>query len=74
MSDAVNPQAVEDTVDSDTRTVPVDNKGRPMPEFLSDRELLIEMCTHMRVMFDAITALGSNPMLAAFMPPGIPKG
>jgi hypothetical protein len=68
-----NPQAVEDDVSKDERTVPVDDKGRPMPEFLSDRELTIEIATHLRVMYDAITALGSNPMLAAFMPPGIAK-
>lgn len=50
-----------------------DDKGRPVPESMSDRELLIETLAHMRVMYDAITALGSNPMLAAFMPPALRK-
>jgi hypothetical protein len=66
------PQRVENVVDGEL-AVPTDDKGRPLPEVLSDRVLLIEIATHMRVMYDAITALGSNPMLAAFMPPGIPK-
>jgi hypothetical protein len=71
--DARTPQRVEDVVDGEI-SVPTDNKGRPLPEVLTDRALLIEIATHQRVMYDAITALGSNPMLAAFMPPGIPRG
>jgi hypothetical protein len=67
-----NTTRVEDVVNEDVK-VPTDDKGRPMPEVLSDRELLVEIATHLRVMYDAITALGSNPMLAAFMPPGLPR-
>jgi hypothetical protein len=67
-----NTTRVEDVVNGDVK-VPTDDKGRPMPEVLSDRELLVEIATHLRVMYDAITALGSNPMLAAFMPPGLPR-
>lgn len=66
------PQDVEKVVDGEL-TVPTDDRGRPMPEVLSDRALLVEIATHMRVMYDAITALGSNPMLAAFLPPTLKK-
>jgi hypothetical protein len=55
-----NPQAVENIVDGDV-SVPTDDKGRPLPEYLSDRVLLIEIATHLRVMYDAISDAGCFP-------------
>lgn len=53
----------------------VDSKGRPNPESMSDRELLIELVRGMRQAQDGLEQLlpmleqmGNNPMLKMFFP------
>lgn len=50
---------------SDSR--PTDDRGRVQAAYCTDRELLIEMVTHMRVVSDVVSQLGESPAVAAMM-------
>jgi hypothetical protein len=56
MADAVN---VENGIVNPNA---VDARGRPIPEIMSDREILIETLTYMRTMMDLFEAMGNHPM------------
>lgn len=43
----------------------VDAKGRPRPETMTDRDLLVEVVTAMREVGDALAELSETPMMKA---------
>lgn len=45
-----------------------DEKGRPMVETMTDREILKELLETMRALADVLQAVGESPMAAAMMP------
>lgn len=49
----------------------VDDKGRPLAEFMTDGEKLTEILLNLRGLADALQDLGSSPMIAALMPKGL---
>lgn len=42
-----------------------DDKGRPLPDNMTDRELLVELVTNMRAVGDAVGELAESPMVKA---------
>jgi hypothetical protein len=46
----------------ETTTVPVDEKGRAIPEAMSDREIAIESLFLLRAIVDVFEGLGNHPM------------
>lgn len=46
-------------------TPTTDNKGRPLPEGMSDRDLLIECVRTLRAVSDAVGDLAQMPMIQA---------
>lgn len=53
-----------------TRTV--DDKGRVVVQECTDRELLCEVASNLRVVADVISQLGESPAIAAMMDGGNP--
>lgn len=49
-----------------------DDKGRPVPISMTEREMLEETVLTMRMCADAIQLIANNPVLSA-MVPGLPK-
>lgn len=45
-----------------------DDKGRPVVQSLSDRELLEETVVYLRAFGDVLEQISKNPMLGAMMP------
>jgi hypothetical protein len=52
----------ETNVEEGVVNPPTDLRGRPLPEVMSDREILIETLTYMRTMMDLFEAMGNHPM------------
>jgi hypothetical protein len=46
----------------ETVTAPVDEKGRVLPEAMSDREMAIETLFLLRAIVDIFEGLGNHPM------------
>ena len=44
-----------------------DAKGRPHPDTMSDRDLLVELVVNMRAVADAVDGLADSPMVRAMM-------
>lgn len=55
-----------DTPFTDTTGV-TDEKGRRLPDDMTDRELLTELVVNMRAIADAVDGLAESPMVRAMM-------
>ncbi len=53
-------------------TVEYDEKGRPEPVYMTDRELLLELVAHLRTLADTVTELSDSPMVRALQGGGNP--
>lgn len=46
----------------------IDEKGRVVVSQLTDREIMVEQLTLMRLVSDVLNAIGDNPMLSKMIP------
>lgn len=51
---------------------PMDAKGRLSPEHMTDRALLVELVTHMRVLNDTVEEFSESPMVKSMTSGGSP--
>lgn len=49
-----------------------DHKGRPIPDIMSDRDILVEILAHMRTIADVVEEMSDSPMVRAMQSGGNP--
>ena len=66
----IDGERVQDTTLPEHYVARVDEKGRQVPESMTDRALLVELVTSMRTVGDAVEkfseSVSGNPMLSMF--------
>lgn len=61
-----------DTSPAHLTTPPMDDKGRLSPEHMTERALLVELVTNLRVVVDVVDEFSDSPMVKGLMGGGNP--